>query len=300
MARPIKEGLDYSPQDTDIHSDREIRRLISEFKAEGYLIFDYIKAQCFREKGYWIQFDDNFCFDVSDVLKAGITQEVVLATIMGCIRIGLFDKNVFEKHKIITSADIQDRYIKAKRNPVIDAKIWVIDAKINVNTAITPITTAKSTQRKEEKRKEEKRKDNDDVVMQSPIDGFRSLESQKDRILQDQNFIAQISQLGIKVEIVPNWFDAFNRFLTFRGQTLKQEQDYRVHFSRWLPKIPNYRTLNPDGYMPVTQPEEVPQTGRKVILEYFMGGEVEWTEEEYQQYCKNPAASGYTFVRYAD
>lgn len=40
-----------------------------------------------------------------------------------------------------------------------------------------------------------------------------------------------------------------------------------------------------------------PEAGRSVIMD-FMGSQVTWTEEEYQQYCNNPAASGYSFVKY--
>ena len=82
------------------------------------------------------------------------------------------------------------------------------------------------------------------------IDGFRSLDSQRQRALADELYVAQVSQLGIPPERVPLWMDAFNRFLTFRGNTMKQEADYRVHFSRWLPKVPNYQSMDPAAYQP--------------------------------------------------
>lgn len=85
------------------------------------------------------------------------------------------------------------------------------------------------------------------------IDGYRSLEQQKNKVLADENFVAQISQLGVAVEKIPLWLDAFNRRLTFTGETLKQNRDYRLHFSRWLPKITNYRTMNPLDYQPISQ-----------------------------------------------
>ena len=40
------------------------------------------------------------------------------------------------------------------------------------------------------------------------------------------------------------------------------------------------------------------KSGRIVIMEHN-GGEVEWSEDQYKQYCNNTVASGYTFVRYA-
>lgn len=48
---------------------------------------------------------------------------------------------------------------------------------------------------------------------------------------------------------------------------------------------------------PISQAQANMPAGRKVIVEHN-GGEVTWTEQQYQQYCNNPAASGYTFIRY--
>ena len=94
MARQKKIGLDYAPQDTDIHADRQVRRLLSEFGATGYLVYDYIKCQCYKENGYWLKYDDGFCFDVADVLKSGTTESSVLEILKGCFRMDLFNRSL--------------------------------------------------------------------------------------------------------------------------------------------------------------------------------------------------------------
>jgi uncharacterized protein YdaU (DUF1376 family) len=49
---------------------------------------------------------------------------------------------------------------------------------------------------------------------------------------------------------------------------------------------------------PIAQKQQAAAaTGRTVIMEHN-GGEVPWSEEKYKQYCNNPNASGYHFVRY--
>lgn len=144
MARPVKKGLDYFPQDTDIHGDRKIRRLLNEFGAKGYLIYDYLKCSIYRQNGYWMPYDDEICFDVADFLKCGITEELVNDVIKGCVRYDLFDERLFNTSKILTSSGIQKRYSLAKRSGVIDEEMRVITVKTRVIAAETPVMDVKT------------------------------------------------------------------------------------------------------------------------------------------------------------
>lgn len=107
--------------------------------------------------------------------------------------------------------------------------------------------------------KDNKDKKDDDEAPEPKIDGYRNIESLKLIILSDRNYVALITQNGIEENKVPGWLDAFNRFLTMRNTTLKQETDYRLHFPRWLVRIPNHQTMNPKDYKPIVMPEEKPE-----------------------------------------
>lgn len=159
MARPAKQGLEYYPQDTDIHSDRKIRRLVTEFGATGYMVYDYIKCLCYKENGYYAKYEEGFAFDIADFLKAGITENLVKEIIKGCFRTSLFDRKVFDAFYIITSGGIQKRFLKIKKSGVILPEHRVIDAETPISEDITPDNDAESTQRKEKKIKVKERKD---------------------------------------------------------------------------------------------------------------------------------------------
>lgn len=157
MARPQSKGLEYYPQDTDIHSDRKIRRLRNEFGATGYMIYDYIKCLCYKENGYWVKYDDGFCFDVADFLKSGITEKLVEEVIKGCVRMSLFDKTVFNMSEIITSAGMQKRYLKVKTKGVIMPELVVMTDEMTENDYLStqnPELVHKEKERKEKKIKE--------------------------------------------------------------------------------------------------------------------------------------------------
>ena len=168
MARPVKKGLDYYPKNTNVFSDRKIKKLINEFGAKGYLIYEYLLCVIYSEKGYYVEYDVDLFFDIASDLGNGINKELVEEVINGCFRMGLLDENLFKMFKIYSSSGIQKRYLLAKRNAIIREEFSVIAAEtpvIAVETPViaaeTPVIAAESTQRKEKKRKENKINENE-------------------------------------------------------------------------------------------------------------------------------------------
>ena len=202
MARPSKTGLQYFPQDTDIHSDRKIRRLITEFGATGYLVYDYIKCLCYKENGYWLNYDDGFCFDVADVLKAGITENSVLEILKGCFRMSLFNAEVFRASRIITAAGIQTRYLKVKKSAIILSELNVIDNETPHSEAITPENDDLSTQSKVKESKVKEKK----MALKAELEPFRSTYGD-DMLLAFLNYWGEINQATgkLRFELQRTW-----------------------------------------------------------------------------------------------
>lgn len=151
MARPIKEGLDYFPKDTGTFGDRKIRRLLNEFGTKGYAIYDCILCEIYSDKGYYIKRDSEFDFDISDILGDGITEALVKQVIEGCFRIGLFNKDLFDKYSVLTSSGIQKRYMLAKKGVVILESMRVNSEETLVNSEKPTINDDESTQSKVKK-----------------------------------------------------------------------------------------------------------------------------------------------------
>lgn len=151
MARPNKLGLDYFPKDTDCFSDRKIRRLIKEYGSKGYMIFDCLLCEVYKN-GYFVEYDGELAFDIADRLGDGITENLVIEVINGCFRMGLFSEAVFKVSNKLTSSGIQRRYVLAKRN-------GIIDEKMRVSAVETRVIAAESTQSKEKESKEKESKE---------------------------------------------------------------------------------------------------------------------------------------------
>ena len=60
MARPQKLGLDYFPFDGDFFADRKIKVLFARFGCVGVAFYLYILCEIYRDKGFFVQCDDEF------------------------------------------------------------------------------------------------------------------------------------------------------------------------------------------------------------------------------------------------
>ena len=112
MARPLKDGVDYFPKDTDFYADDKVRLLRAEFGSKGMYLLDYILCDLYGKNGYFIKWDKNKCYLVSDGAGCGCSPEFVEEFISGCIRCSFFDKRVFEMFGALTSVGIQRRFIR--------------------------------------------------------------------------------------------------------------------------------------------------------------------------------------------
>lgn len=169
MARPIKEGLDYFPKDVHFYSNRKIRRLMKEFGAKGVIIYDYLLCVVFKN-GYYLKFDNELCFDISDTLGDDIDEDLVYKVIKSCIKYGLISEQLFVEKNIITSKRIQNNFSFAKRNGVIAEEMAVIAEETTTNDAIS--TQSKVKERKENKTKE----NNDDLFFKKRLEIFENLD----------------------------------------------------------------------------------------------------------------------------
>ena len=130
MARPIKDGVDYFPKDTDFYTDDKVRLLRAEFGAKGMYILDYLMCEIYGKNGYFIKWDKNRCFLVSDGAGCGCSPEYISEFISGCLRCSFFDERVFQMFGVLTSAGIQRRYIRmfgSRESIVIKQEYWLLD-----------------------------------------------------------------------------------------------------------------------------------------------------------------------------
>lgn len=210
MARPIKKGLDYFPMDVDFTRDIKVRRIINACGKESVYILHVLLASIYREDGYYLTWDDDIAFLVAD--EVGTKEGTVNELINKAIQVGFFNKDLYDKFKILTSKGIQNRYIAAtgERKKVELEKDYLLTNEVNrSNISIVHGTNLvnhrHSTQSKVKESKGKKSKVNNTVKDEQPSQSFDEFNLYS---FVEQNFNRVLSP--IEIETLGHWLKEYN------------------------------------------------------------------------------------------
>ncbi len=106
----IKQGLDYFPLSTDFMHDRIVRRVMKREGDSAFAVLLYILSYLYSGEGYYVRADKDFCDELADQLFT-TDNDAVRRIIHLFLEYGLFDSALFERYRILTSADIQRQYL---------------------------------------------------------------------------------------------------------------------------------------------------------------------------------------------
>jgi hypothetical protein len=162
MGRNRRNGLDYFPFDVDLFQDIRIRKLIKYQSGKAITVYALLLCIIYKD-GYYVRWDKELPFIISE--QTGFEEAYILEVINSCLKLGLFNNELYASDGILTSKGIQERYKKicdlCRRNSEI-SEFSLISSEDNaisseekhINSEETAINSAKSTQSKEKKSKE--------------------------------------------------------------------------------------------------------------------------------------------------
>lgn len=177
MARPIKQGLDYFPLDVDIDSDDKTAMIEALHGIEGFGIVVKLLMKIYKE-GYFYEWNKREQILFSKRVNVDINK--LIEVVNDCINEGLFNKDMYDEHKILTSKGIQKRYLEAikRRKEVVfldkyyliddikpivgtsNLSVFLVDENNNrVNVNINSVNGNISTQRKGKQNKEKENRE---------------------------------------------------------------------------------------------------------------------------------------------
>lgn len=136
MARPKKMGLEYFPCDTDMYEDSKINDLIRACGAGAIAIWIILLCNIYKDSGYYVELDKEQLNNMIDQTK--MKKNRIIEIIKKCVQLELFDPESYERHNILTSKPIQERYKLATK----ERKIANIKPEIDL-TGETVLTNPK-------------------------------------------------------------------------------------------------------------------------------------------------------------
>ncbi len=110
MARPHKAGIDYFPLDTSFNDQVELLKLEFGSRATGVLISLYQKIY---SNGYYTPWNEDILMLFAR--SACEDQEVIVKILERALERGIFDQELYDAYGIITSAEVQQEYLRICR-----------------------------------------------------------------------------------------------------------------------------------------------------------------------------------------
>lgn len=132
MARPIKTGTDYFPLDVEL--DIKMDFVESRYGNDGFSTIIKLWQKIYAENGYYCKWDN----DIAVLFAFKKANNIDIDKLDGIIKLALekelFDKNIYEKYGVLTSAGIQKRYLlitERRKKVVINGDYLLIDISTN-------------------------------------------------------------------------------------------------------------------------------------------------------------------------
>lgn len=150
-------SLKYFSLDVDIFRNRDIKLLNTTFGSKGIVVYIFLLTCIYEQNGYYIEYDDEF-EDLS-ARELCMKSDLFRSIVNYCVKRGLFDNELFNVVKVLSSQGIQERFqlgvkTRALKNPVtVNPEYWLLK-KEDTQSFI------KFTQKSEENNFSEKNRDN--------------------------------------------------------------------------------------------------------------------------------------------
>ena len=134
MARPPKQGIDYAGWDVDIfENDPKIDTLIEAQGWLGFSVYFYLCQKAYASNGYYYPWSYDNSATTARRMGGGIRSETVKQTVDVCLRIGLFDRRLFDLGGVLTSRGIQRRFAHVVKNQrrkrkTVESEYWLLEA----------------------------------------------------------------------------------------------------------------------------------------------------------------------------
>lgn len=121
-----KSGIDYFPLDVTLNAKFEL--IEAEFGLTGFGVVVHLLQEIYGKAGYYIEWTEEVTLLFAR--KIGVGGSVVSEIIEASIRRGMFDKEKYDKYRVLTSKGIQERYFEAvsrRKTIEVDYNILLVD-----------------------------------------------------------------------------------------------------------------------------------------------------------------------------
>lgn len=160
----VKKGLDFFLLDVSL--DEKLELIEAEFGLTGFAVIVKLWQRIYGGQGYYCEYTDEVALLFSKSINEGVS--VVSEIVSASLRRGIFDRQMYDKYHILTSAGIQKRYfeaVKRRKDLKVEERYLLIPYTQNFenvdisseNVDSLPENVDSLRQRREENKREDKK-----------------------------------------------------------------------------------------------------------------------------------------------
>lgn len=215
MARPTKATLEYFPMDIGFFQDIKVRKLIRFQGGKAVTVYAALLCIIYRD-GYYTRWDEDMVFVISEITN--YEQSFIREAVKCCVKVGLFNSDLYNSESILTSKGIQERYKHinnlCKKNISIDEYSCVEEKQAEIEKP-TPL-----------------------YVNESVIGG---IDAEIEELKQSSIWLEQIQMLHhLSKEDIVSRLDEFKlQCLADGTESHFNIKEAKQHFNNWLRKMQN-------------------------------------------------------------
>lgn len=243
MARPKKQGIDYFPFDVNFFSDVKIRKIARACGSQSTSILICLLCNIYKDNGYYILWDEDLPFVIADTV--GVSEGAVKEVILKAVQVGFFDKDIYEKYKVLTSHGIQSRFKSAvyKREEIeYIVEYLVSDVKNSISDGKNQVSDTGSTQSKVKVKRKKNKENSTTVEQKKPKDkdaAKAATLSRKEKF--GQSLIPYVEKYG--KEMIREFFDYWSEMNKSKSKMRFEQQptwETSKRLATWAKRERNY------------------------------------------------------------
>ena len=158
MARPIKEGLDYFPHDTDAVNDEKIEALRALYGNNGYAFYFILLERIYRTNEAELDVSDAETIQILS-RKVAVTTEEFMQILETAFKWRCFDREAYEKRGVLTSNGV-----KKRASVVVEKRVTMREKYHKQKDDVSDAETGEETQKKPDKEKKRKEKKSKAII----------------------------------------------------------------------------------------------------------------------------------------
>ena len=120
MDKQTNQGISFYTISTGMLREMPYRKLIKSCKAQSIAVILATRSIINNHSGYYVEWNDETCFLISE--ETLMEESEIVNIIYKAVEFGVFDKGMYETHKILTSYRIQEEFLfitkRRKENPI--------------------------------------------------------------------------------------------------------------------------------------------------------------------------------------